>query len=46
MENMAAPIILASRALGMFLPRIAIACVKDAASHEFSVNRWAPNLKI
>ena len=43
MENVAAPIILASRALGMSLARIAIACVKDAASREFYVKRQAAN---
>jgi len=39
MENVAVLIILAPRTLGMSLAGIAIACVEDAASRAFSVNR-------
>ena len=46
MENVAAPIILAPRALGMSLPCIAVACAKGVASLKFSVNRWAATPKI
>jgi hypothetical protein len=46
MENVAAPIILAKRKLGMFLAGVAKTCVKNAASRKFSVNRPAANPKI
>jgi len=46
MENVAALIILRSRALGRSIAAIAITCLENAASREFSVNGGQQTLKI